>query len=188
MKGKIKGLAVLVVIALSCLCLNLSNIHAQENTENCPMPPLDVLGEDVGGLLRYPNSVRTRFSKNTKKTLMQLSQTAVGVEVSYQCAGTMKEILDFYNQQIKENGWELFSSGYMGATTLNMVIGKADNKILFTLRPHRAMFAPPSGQADEPAIKTCYTVQLFYWNAADAKPLERKNSSRRNSRQSSGRR
>jgi hypothetical protein len=153
-------------------------------TADCPLPPVDVLGEDMVGLPRYPNSVRTRFVRETERNILQLSQQAKGMEVAYRSNDGMNNILDFYNRQIKEQGWELLSSNYFGEHSIHIVISRGKKRILLMLRPHTlvgisarrstALRGEPQPLSTPANPTNCYVIQLFAWDEADAKPLERR--------------
>ena len=144
-------------------------------TEPCKLPPADILGKDIEGFPRYPNSVRIRFSKETQKNIITLSQRAKGMEVNYRSNDSMSNILDFYNSRLTESGWELLSSNYMGETTIQMMFSRGEKQIMFSIRPHTSGIRPSrNGQQSQPPPTDCYVIQVFSWDKKDAEKLERR--------------
>lgn len=193
MKYQFRSLICLFLTNLILFPLLASQGWAQAGgSADCPLPPVDVLGKDIAGFPRYPNSIRTRFVKETERNILSLSQQAKGTEVAYRCNDGMKNILDFYSRQVEEQGWELFSSTYFGEKSIHMVLSRGETRILLMLRPHTSGFASgrrstgrgePQFPPASAAPGNCYVIQLFSWNEADAKPVEK----RTNQNQPSGR-
>lgn len=176
MKGYLKVLMYLLLF----LALPATNVMAQTTAaEPCKLPPADILGKDIEGFPRYPNSIRVRFSKETEKNIITLGQRVKGMEVNYRSSDAMSSILEFYNSRLTESGWELYSSNYMGETTVQMVFSRGETQILFSIRPHTmgirlSRNTNVTGQQPQPTPADCYVIQVFAWDKKDAETLERR--------------
>jgi hypothetical protein len=156
---------------------------------------VDVLGEDIAGFPRYPNSVRVRFARETERNIIALNQKAKGMEITYRSNDGMRKIMEFYNRQLTESGWELFSSNYMGETSVQMVFSQDKKSLMFSLRPYTAGFAPGRrttvpGERPPPAPSgptNCYLIQVFSWHESASTPLEWRTRSSDNQSQPSRR-
>jgi hypothetical protein len=183
MKYQARILIYLLLVNLILFPLTSKQAGAQAaGSADCPLPPADVLGEDIAGFPRYPNSVRMRFVRETERSILSLNQQAKGMEVAYRSNDGMNDILNFYRRQVKEQGWELFSSNYFGEHSIHMVLRRGETRILLMLRPHTrfipARSSATSREESQPPSTTtptnCYVIQVFSWNEADAKPMERR--------------
>ncbi len=177
MKNHSNVLVFLFLANLSLIPLSAAPVEAQVvDADECPLPKVEIPGEDIAGFPRYPNSVRVRFNRETERNIMSLGQRARGTEVSYRCNGSMSNILDFYNRQLTEKGWQLQSSNYWGEASIHMVFNKGEDSILFALRPHTTgsgLRRKVRDKAESTTPSNCFVIQVFLWNEKDAEPNER---------------
>ncbi len=182
------GTLVFLLLAGLCLIPLLAKPTAQ--AAECPLPKIDIPGKDIADFPRYPNSVRVRFTRETEKNVITIGKRASGAEVTYRSNDSLDNILNFYNRQLTEKGWELASSNYMGEASIYMVFSRGENNILFSLRPYTSGFGSrrrDDANEESSAPGNCFVIQVFRWNEKDAKPLERMSPAPRDRGQSSRR-
>jgi hypothetical protein len=153
------------------------------DSSDCPLPPGDILGEDIPGFPRYPAAVRIQYNKDVEKSIRSLNQRANGMEVVYRSNDIINNILDFYKHQTQEQKWELLSSRYITNNSIHIIFGKGEKRILLILRPYNPVFISPARSTDAagdhqpPASPiNCHVIQVFSWNTTQARAIDRRSN------------
>ena len=76
-----------------------SDTGSPSSTET--MPTTDVAGTDIVGVVRYPGSIRTRYSTTQDNNFYQ---------ISYKVRATSTKIINYYRTNLVSAGWKLLDS------------------------------------------------------------------------------